>query len=74
MTYTAASISRRQLLGGAAGMALLTRQSVAQTAATGSTAPGLPQRGDIVIRKAFVMTMDLRLVTCAPATCTSPAA
>jgi 5-methylthioadenosine/S-adenosylhomocysteine deaminase len=58
MTYTAASISRRQLLGGAAGMALLTRQSVAQTAATGSTAPGLPQRGDIVIRKAVVMTMD----------------
>jgi hypothetical protein len=39
-------------------MALLTRQSVAQTAATGSTAAALPQRGDIVIRKAVVMTMD----------------
>jgi len=39
-------------------MALLTKQSVAQTAATGSTAAALPQRGDIVIRKAVVMTMD----------------
>ena len=58
MTYTAASMSRRQLLGGAAGMGLLTRHSVAQTAATGSTAAALPQRGDIVIRKAVVMTMD----------------
>jgi 5-methylthioadenosine/S-adenosylhomocysteine deaminase len=57
MPFNAAPVSRRAVLGGAAALAVLSARAPAQ-APSPTGAAALPPRGDLVIRNAFVMTMD----------------
>jgi 5-methylthioadenosine/S-adenosylhomocysteine deaminase len=50
------TMSRRTMLAGGAVAALMSTRAFAQAQPSGPA--GLPQRGEIVIRNAFVMTMD----------------
>jgi imidazolonepropionase-like amidohydrolase len=56
--FTGAKMSRRNLLAGAATIALMNTKSLAQTQPIGPSATALPQQLEIVIRAAFIMTMD----------------
>ena len=55
---TGVKMSRRNLLAGAATIALLNTKSLAQAQPSGPGATALPQHSEVVIRAAFVMTMD----------------
>jgi 5-methylthioadenosine/S-adenosylhomocysteine deaminase len=57
MTQTGITMSRRNLLAGAAAASVSTR-AFAQQPRAAAPATGLPQRGEAVIRNAFVMTMN----------------
>jgi 5-methylthioadenosine/S-adenosylhomocysteine deaminase len=56
--FTGAKMSRRNLLAGAATIALMNTKSLAQTQPIGPSATALPQQLEVVIRAAFIMTMD----------------
>ena len=55
---TGVKMSRRNLLAGAATIALINTKSLAQAQPIGPGATALPQQSEVVIRAAFIMTMD----------------
>ena len=55
---TGVKMSRRNLLAGAATIALINTKSLAKAQPIGAGATALPQQSEVVIRAAFIMTMD----------------
>ena len=58
MTHAGVTISRRKLLVGAAATAAVSTRAIGQPQSSGPSSTSLPPRGELMIRNAFVMTMD----------------